>query len=48
MKALTTAHLVALFVALALTAGEVLVVQYDAHQHLVQSQAQTSTSAERG
>jgi hypothetical protein len=48
MKALTTVNVVALFVALALTAGEVLIMQYDAHQHLVQSQAETSTSAERG
>jgi hypothetical protein len=48
MKALTTANLVALFVALALTAGEVLVMQYDVHQRVVQYQAETSTSAERG
>ena len=34
MKALTTANLVALFVALVLTVGEVVVMQYDAHQHV--------------
>ena len=48
MKALTTVNLVALFVALALTAGEVLVMQYDVHQRVVQYQAETSASAERG
>jgi len=48
MKTLTTANVVALFIALALTAGEVLVMQYDAQQRGVQYQAETSASAERG
>jgi cell division protein FtsL len=48
MKALTTANLVALFIALVLTAGEVLIIQYDAHQRVVRYQAETSASAERG
>jgi cell division protein FtsL len=47
MKALTTANFVALLVALVLTAGEVLVVQYDEHQRVVQYQAETSAAAER-
>jgi len=47
MKALTTANVVALFVALMLTVGEVLVMQYDVHQRVVQYQAETSAAAER-
>ena len=47
MKALTTANLVALCVALLLTVGEVLVIQYDAHQRIVRYQAETTAAAER-
>jgi len=48
MKALTTANVVALFVALVLTVGEVLIMQYDVHQRVAHYQAETSASAERG
>jgi len=48
MKALTTANLVALLAALLLTAGEVLIMQYDAQQRVVRYQAEIHAAAERG
>jgi hypothetical protein len=48
MKALRATNIVALLTALALTAAEVLIIEYDAQQRVVEYQAQTHLPAQRG
>src|SRR5262249_43890083 len=44
MKAPTAPNFVALFVALVLTVGEVLIMQYDTQQHVLRYQAETNAT----
>jgi len=48
MKTLNPANIVALLAALLLTAAEFLVMEYDAHLHVVEYQTEASVAAERG
>ncbi|HTT01071.1 MAG TPA: hypothetical protein VMG11_03195 [Steroidobacteraceae bacterium] len=48
MKTLHASHIVALLAALALTAAEILIIEYDAQQRVVEYQSQTHLPAQRG
>jgi len=48
MKTLHATNIVALLAALALTAAEFLIIEYDAQQRVVEYQAQTYLPAQRG